>query len=148
MWRSNPGKFLTSILHFIKLPIFIDRLTHEYDCTSNLIFFDKYILDDDKNSIKLSNDQYLLAVETISAPIMVFELNISYPIRFYYFTNGSKSLLLGVHFINGMWKAKEYIENTSVSIFLTRLNQHLQDGKITVYIKNEFEENALENLFI
>jgi hypothetical protein len=52
----------------------MDRLTHVYDCTGSLIFFGQYILDCQNNSIKLSNDHYLQAVEVITAPTLIFEL--------------------------------------------------------------------------
>jgi len=125
----------------------MDKLTHVYDCTGNLIFFDRYVLDDNKRSIKLSDDQYLIAVETIAAPTLIIELNNNCPVRYYYRANGDRSLILGVKFSNGIWQVNEYIENTTVSFLLTRLKQHLRDGQITIYLENEMEDNALGNLF-
>ena len=89
----------------------------------------------------LSQDQYLQAVETISAPTLIFELNKINPTIFYYRSLGlSKPLLIGVYFTNGIWKLKEYLENTSVSFLLTMLRQHLQDGNITLYLEDEMAD--------
>lgn len=119
----------------------MDHITHVYDCTGNLIFFGQYISDCQNNTIILSQDQYLQAVETISAPTLIFELNKSNPTRFYYRSLGlSKPLLIGVYFNNGIWKLKEYLENTSVSFLLNLLKQHVQDGNITLYLEDEMAD--------
>jgi hypothetical protein len=126
----------------------MDRLTHVYDCTGSLIFFGQYVLDCQNNSIKLSNDHYLQAVEVITAPTLIFELKRACPVRYYYRAIGlHKPLLLGVNFSYGLWKLNAYFENTSVSFLLTLLKQHLQDGSITIYLENEMEDNALGGLY-
>jgi len=122
----------------------MDKITHVYDCTSNLIFFDQYVLDCQNNSMKLSQDQYLQAVGAISAPTVIFELNKIFPVRYYYRAIGlNKPLLIGVNFSNGIWQLKEYLENTSVSFLLTLLKQHLQDGNVTIYVENEIVDDDL-----
>jgi hypothetical protein len=123
----------------------MDRITHVYDCTGNLVFFEQYILDCQENSIKLSQDQYLQAVNVISTPTLVFELNKNNPVRYYYRAVGlSKPLLIGAWFSNGMWRLKEYLENTSVSFLLTLFKQHLQDGNVTIYLEDEIVDPDLE----
>jgi hypothetical protein len=126
----------------------MDRLTHVYDCTGNLIFFDQYILDCQNNPIKLSQDQYLQTVEMLSAPTLIFELNKNSPARYYYRATGlNKPLIIGVHFSNGMWTLKEYFENTAVSFLLTLLKQRLQDGRVTIYLEDEIVDDDLGSQF-
>lgn len=122
----------------------MDRITHVYDCTGSIIFFNQYILDCENNPIKLSQDQHLQAVGTITAPTLIFELNKNCPVRYYYRSIGlDKPLLIGVNFSNGMWQLKEYLENTSVSFLLTLLKQRLQDGKVTIYVEDEIVDDDL-----
>ncbi|OQP49772.1 hypothetical protein A4H97_28185 [Niastella yeongjuensis] len=126
----------------------MDRLTHVYDCTGNLIFFDQFVLECQDHAIKLSQDQYLQSVETLSSPTLIFELNKNCPTRYYYRGIGlEKPLIIGVQFNNGMWAVKEFCENASVSFLLTLLKQRLLDGQVTIYVDNEIEDNALGNQF-
>ncbi|MFL5743944.1 MAG: hypothetical protein ACJ751_04725 [Niastella sp.] len=120
----------------------MDRITHVFDCTGSLIFFEPYVLDYLNDPIKLSQDQYLQAVGTISVPTLFFELNKNCPVRYYYRTNGlDKPLLIGVSFCNGIWQLKEYLENASVYFLLTLLKQRLGNGNVIIYVENEIVDD-------
>jgi hypothetical protein len=125
----------------------MERLTHVYDYTGNQIFFDQYVLDYSKNFIKLSYEQYFQAVETISAPPLIIELNINSPMR-YYFSEIEKDnfLLIGVKFRNGFWKVNEYFENSSQSFVRTLLKEYFKGGSISILLQNEILDDEMGNL--
>ena len=124
----------------------MERLSHIYDCLSNLIFFDKYIQEECRKPVKISNEQYAKALKTIAAPALIIELNNDCQTRYYY--RGlcwDKTLLIGVSFINGIWKANEYLGNPSGAFLLGLLNKNLLKGSTTLYLQNEIVDNGLEN---
>jgi hypothetical protein len=119
----------------------MDQIFYVHDCTSNLIFLDRYVTADKKRSIELSNEQYLQAAKSISASAIIFEVNDCFT-RYYYRPFGPhKSLLIGVVFSNGIWKVKEYFENPSGYFLLSLFKKYLLNSSITMYRQNEIADD-------
>lgn len=53
----------------------MEELRHCYDCSNTLIFICKQALDPEREIIEISYERYAKAVKTLSAPVMVIELN-------------------------------------------------------------------------
>lgn len=114
----------------------MDRFFHAYDCTNNLIFFDQYVSDDKKELIKLTTAQYVKMLKTISAPAVIIETN-NCKARYYFRAIGwDKTILVGVFFINGIWKINEYFESPSGIFVLSLLKKNLLQGSMTLIQQN------------
>lgn len=123
----------------------MERLSHVHDSTGNLIFFIQYLSDDNSNLIKISNEQYVKAVKTLSTPAIIIDLD-EWQIRYYYHaTSYDQTLLIGISFINGIWQVKEFYENPSGEFVLNLLKNYLQKGGVKVLLQNEVADNQLEN---
>jgi len=122
----------------------MERLSHVYDCTNNLIFFDHYVYDDKKNCIALTIEQFAKTIKTISAPAIIIESTNDRRLRYYFRAiSCDKTLLIGVSFCEGVWKLKEYFENPSGCFILTLLKKNLLEGSIKLIEQNEVaDKNA------
>ena len=116
----------------------MERLSHVYDCSNNLIFFDHYVCDDKKNFFALSIEQFAKTIKTVSAPAIIIESNNDKQIRYYFRAiSWEKTLLIGVSFCDGVWKVKEYFENPSGCFVLMLLKKNMVTGGIKLIQQNE-----------
>lgn len=122
----------------------MERLSHVYDCTNNLIFFDHYVYDDKKNCFTLSIEQYAKTIKTVSAPAIIIESNNDRQIRYYLRAIGwDKTVLIGVIFCDGVWKVREYFENPSGCFVLMLLKKNLVTGSIKLIQQNEVADKKV-----
>lgn len=122
----------------------MERLSHVYDCTNNLIFFDHYVYDDKRNCIALTIEQYAQTIKTISAPAVIIESNTDSRVRYYFRAfNPEKTLLIAVSFCDGVWKVKEYLENPTGCFVLALLKTNLVAGTIKLIQQNELADKKV-----
>jgi len=122
----------------------MERLSHVYDCTNNLIFFDHYVYDDKKNIIALTIEQYAKTIKTVSAPAIIIESNNDNRCRYYFRAiSWEKTLLIGVSLCDGVWKVREYFDNPSGCFVLTLLKKNLVTGGIKLIQQNEIAEKKV-----
>jgi hypothetical protein len=121
----------------------MERLSHTYDYAGNLIFIYQDILDSQKDLIKLSNQQYLYIVQTLLNPVIIIEFN-SRRKRYYYHTICTgETFLIGICFINGIWKVQDLLENPSLLFVLKLAKKCLLEALIS---EDEIEDNDQQSL--
>lgn len=106
----------------------MEQLSHLYDYTGNLIFIYQNALDNNNNPVKISEDQYMNAVQAILAPEMTIVLNNGRTHYYYRSICLDKTLLVGVIYTNGLWELQELIENPSSSLMLTLARKGLLEA--------------------
>jgi hypothetical protein len=97
----------------------MERLSHVYDFEGNIIFICENALDNKNDLVKISNEQYLYAVQTLLSPNMIIILNNGRTRYYYHSIYRDKTLLIGVIFTNGIWEVQELLENPSGLFMLT-----------------------------
>lgn len=106
----------------------MERLSHVYDYEGSMIFIYQNALDDKSNLIKISEQQYLDAVQAILAPEMIIVLNNGRTKYYYHSFCRDKSILVGVIYTNGLWEVQELLENPSGLFMLTLAKKGLLEA--------------------
>lgn len=92
----------------------MEILYHIYDCRNNLLFFDKFVYDNENSLIVLTEKLYNKIVKSIEEPGLIMEVSNDNRMLYYFKEiSHNETLLIGVKFEHGIWKVKDYHENSS-----------------------------------
>jgi len=106
----------------------MERLSHTYDYEGSMVFIYQNALDKKNNLTKISEEQYLDAVQAIMAPEMIIVLNKGRTKYYYLSFCRNKTILVGVIYTNSLWEVQELFENPSGLFMLTLAKRGLLEA--------------------
>ena len=110
----------------------MERLLYVHDIYNNLIFLNDHACDNNNNLIKLSIRQLSKLIKAIREPALILESAENNLLKRYYFRaiHWDQTLLIGVHYMHGIWEIGEYLENPSGAVILKALRKNGTEGDL------------------